>query len=399
MLFTVTVILFLLLTLYALFNPFRAVENANCVKVKVEPIDIYRKCIVITGGSNGIGLLLAKKIVDSDGRVILSSRSHKTIKEIDHFGNELFGPGSYLGGNYLDLDDLQSIKDFAGTVTRIVKHHCARRLDYLYLNAAMMYTLQSTEYVSKDKKHDKVFASNFIGNQLLIKELFSLIKESNTKIIVVSSVNHYVGNLNDILKPNLFVSPEVDYAFWMKQIENRYFLSFLMRYWRMFLVNTQDFDLTSSLSRYATSKLALNSFASYLTTKHNMSVVVGTPGAVITNILSSDRKKSSFNQKGLFHWLQTYTKSFLQFKAEEGADTVFNFMFLKPNTPAFNNRFFAPFLLPENVYGNRHYEYFSVAHFAEVFLQRRYYESGYLFECKGRVEEILYEEFDKQKLK
>ena len=67
------------------------------------------KVTVITGGSHGLGLEIAKKFLDEGARVVLASRSNEAVKEAVVILNK--GGGQNAAGIAVDVADIEQVKN------------------------------------------------------------------------------------------------------------------------------------------------------------------------------------------------------------------------------------------------------------------------------------------------
>ena len=251
----------------------------NCRRVKVEPNLKPGTCACVVGASNGLGKDLANILADAGVQVIVTGRSkQRAERALDKKSNLLLA-------EYLDLDDVSSIKTFAANLKDAVLRKCSGKLDYLFLNGGMVYHQPSDAHLSSDGKFDRVYSSNFLGYHKLLREIgFS--KLEATKTVFVSSVLHFGGNYDDVIWPNL----------------------------------NPPYSELDCLNRYSTSKLAMTTYQQYVQrTRLLPNAISVTCGFVKTHLLQSDREKSHLSLVQLFPTM---------FNSKEGAENVLNTVFV-----------------------------------------------------------------------
>ncbi|PTB91465.1 short-chain dehydrogenase [Marivirga lumbricoides] len=141
------------------------------------------KKIAITGATSGIGLETAKALYEKGNELIFLVRN---IKKAEGLIKEWSG-GDRVEIIECDLANLQSVRNAARQLLTTYKE-----LDVLINNAGGTF---------EERKESKEglelhFAINHMGHFLLVRELYSFLQKSNTKIINVSSEAHRAGKLD-----------------------------------------------------------------------------------------------------------------------------------------------------------------------------------------------------------
>lgn len=137
------------------------------------------KRILITGGTSGIGLATAKRIVEEGGEVAVTGTSQD---HLDEAGRTL-PPASLVLRN--DASDPQAADDLAGKVRDQME-----KIDGLFLNAGFG-TFGSTESIDAGT-FDAMTNVNVRGPVLQMAKLKSLIRPGGS-IVVTASVAPYLG--------------------------------------------------------------------------------------------------------------------------------------------------------------------------------------------------------------
>jgi NAD(P)-dependent dehydrogenase (short-subunit alcohol dehydrogenase family) len=142
-------------------------------------IDQTGRIAVITGATNGLGLIVARELAQAGAAVVIGARDpRKAAAVIDRL------PGAGHHAYPLDLADLDSVRAFAAAVR---SGH--GRLDLLINNAGIMAvprTLSAQGYESQ-------FAVNHLAHFALTAALLDLI---TGRVVTVTSVLHRKGRLD-----------------------------------------------------------------------------------------------------------------------------------------------------------------------------------------------------------
>jgi short-subunit dehydrogenase len=129
-------------------------------------MDIKNKNIVITGGSDGIGLEVVKKLFERKANVIVISRHNEKIKDL----NVKFCP--------CDLKDNQQIST---TIAKIINDF--PQIHGLINNAGIWQKQDILENIS-DQVIDDVISTNLIGLIKVTKKLLPILKEQEEAVII-----------------------------------------------------------------------------------------------------------------------------------------------------------------------------------------------------------------------
>ena len=178
--------LFLFLVFLGLLYYLIRVCLVNGVKCPSK-VRIDGKTVIITGGNTGIGKLTALQLAKRGGRVIIACRDARKgdsavleIKKVSGSDTVFF--------KKLDLASTASIRKFAANILKTEE-----QIDILLLNAGVMFT----PYGLTEDGFELQFGVNHLGHFLLTHLLLDRIKESApSRVVVVSSLGHMVGNLD-----------------------------------------------------------------------------------------------------------------------------------------------------------------------------------------------------------
>lgn len=141
------------------------------------------KCVLVTGGSRGIGLAIAEGFVKAGARVYICSRDGDACDAAAAQLQE-FGTCTALQGNIAEHDDRIRL------VERLRTHEPS--LNVLVNNAGALWAAPLAEY--PESGWDKVYDLNVKGCFFLIKELLPMLEaaasaEDPARIVNVGSVN------------------------------------------------------------------------------------------------------------------------------------------------------------------------------------------------------------------
>jgi NAD(P)-dependent dehydrogenase (short-subunit alcohol dehydrogenase family) len=150
--------------------------------------DITGKTAVITGGSRGIGLMIAKGFVDAGAKVYISSRDASACE----------AAANQLGKNCVplahDLGKMDEIKKLADEVKSREK-----KLDILINNAGAAWAEPFEKY--SEKGWDKLMDINLKATFFLTQALLPLLKAAATPEDPARVVN--IGSIDGILAPTI----------------------------------------------------------------------------------------------------------------------------------------------------------------------------------------------------
>jgi 3-oxoacyl-[acyl-carrier protein] reductase len=140
-------------------------------------IFFQNKKLIITGGSQGIGLAITKYFSNLDCKVISLQRrplTNKTLKNVD----------------FIKLD-LGQTKRIQAQCTKLIKKY--KSFDFLVLNASLLFDKSATKITPADI--DQVIKTNLISNILLCKYLGPKINKAGG-IIYISSTAPRLCSIN-----------------------------------------------------------------------------------------------------------------------------------------------------------------------------------------------------------
>ena len=136
------------------------------------------KTAVITGANRGIGLRVAKNLIDKEFQVILACRSEKKGLQAEQY----LGPGAKFLP--LDLSSKPSIEHFSEIVLKE-----SSNIDVLYNNAGLIYNL----YQLTEEGYESMISVNVYGSFRLSLLLLENIERAQGKLLQVTSLASYLA--------------------------------------------------------------------------------------------------------------------------------------------------------------------------------------------------------------
>lgn len=137
---------------------------------------LANKVAVITGGSSGIGLGMAKRFAAEGAKVAITGRNEKALeKAIKEIGNDAIG----IPGDVSNLSDLQHIYT---TVSQKLG-----TIDVLVANAGVYVLAPLAQFT--EEMFDKVSDINFKGAFFTVQKALPFLNDGASIILVSSTVN------------------------------------------------------------------------------------------------------------------------------------------------------------------------------------------------------------------
>eukprot|EP00756_Hemistasia_phaeocysticola_P064864 Hpha_TRINITY_DN8113_c0_g1::TRINITY_DN8113_c0_g1_i2::g.171966::m.171966 len=154
---------------------------------------------LVTGSSSGIGRQVAEYLYSKGGSVVVLSRSEKRSSRACGIMKADWpdSPGECHAAE-VDLSSFEAVRGFAAA---FLKQH--KRLDFLNANAGMGGLLGwDGAWLSKDG-YEMLYASNYLGQFLLMQLLLPLLKQSGGRVAATSSIVHWLHDAElDTLLPS-----------------------------------------------------------------------------------------------------------------------------------------------------------------------------------------------------
>jgi NAD(P)-dependent dehydrogenase (short-subunit alcohol dehydrogenase family) len=158
-------------------------------KWKTEDIPMLRgRLALITGGTSGIGLEIAKELVRAHAEVVITGEDlEKGQEALDIIREEV--PAARISFNFLDLSDLGQVKDFSKQFLNEYSH-----LDILVNNAGVAGI---PDHVLSVDGFELTFAINYLGHFALTAKLYPLLLDTpGARIVCQSSLEHRGAELD-----------------------------------------------------------------------------------------------------------------------------------------------------------------------------------------------------------
>lgn len=225
--------------------------------------------VVITGGTSGVGFEAARILAARGANLVITGR------DINRASKKAAEISDSATGMSLDNQDPKSISRFSSDLTTLLD---GASLDVLVLSAGMFYPADTTSGMQRSlangQLNDALITANHLGAfHLVVNHLMPLIEAGNTRVVVVTSVSHFLGTAASVLP-----APSGT--------------------WEPLFPDGAHPGILRSFRLYGTSKLQNVLFAYKLQRElPDISVVLCTPGFVATNIGGSDR--SATNKGGM----------------------------------------------------------------------------------------------------
>jgi NAD(P)-dependent dehydrogenase (short-subunit alcohol dehydrogenase family) len=150
-------------------------------------VDMFRldgRVAIVTGGSRGIGLGIAKAFAQAGAHVVLTARTENTLRDAAADIQAAGGSAEYFAFDAADLDAGQQV------VEQVATAH--GRLDILVNNAGLNFREPAAEITVEN--FDRVHAVNLRGPLFLARAAGNVMLAQGTgKIINIASLSSFLG--------------------------------------------------------------------------------------------------------------------------------------------------------------------------------------------------------------
>mmetsp|Transcript_3751 Transcript_3751/g.5078 ORF Transcript_3751/g.5078 Transcript_3751/m.5078 type:complete len:363 (-) Transcript_3751:1523-2611(-) len=170
------------------------------------PATLSGRTAVVTGSSSGIGFELAKELLRRDCSVVITGRSQERCEQsLDMIKESLadMDISDKAVACSADLSDFEQVYNLADNVKQRFQS-----LDFLLLNAGMIYADFNGPTISESSGRDLLYTSNCLGPFLLTKLLLELVEKSTMPGAIVftgSVIQWYCSSSPQLLSsPNKF---------------------------------------------------------------------------------------------------------------------------------------------------------------------------------------------------
>ena len=171
-------------------------------------LNLSNKTFLISGSSRGIGLMIAKNLLNEDANVIITGRSKSLIKREFNKLYLKFGlKVAYVDGDIKNQLVLKKIKN-------LLKKRW-KKLDGIIANAGSVKKNASS--FSSEKDFSWYQKNNFLTSFKLVNFFLKEIKKSQGSIIFISSI----ASLKDLGAPLGYASSKLSLNFYSKFLANK----------------------------------------------------------------------------------------------------------------------------------------------------------------------------------
>jgi NAD(P)-dependent dehydrogenase (short-subunit alcohol dehydrogenase family) len=156
-------------------------------KANIDIPNLRGKLALVTGGSDGLGLEIARRLALAGAEVILPVRNPaKGAAAVDRILAD--APGSVVSTRVLDLASLRSVHELGEVLLRE-----ARPINIWVNNAGVM--IPPTRHESEDG-FELQFATNFLGHFALVGHALPLLKRGHAHMTTMSSFGSRKGKID-----------------------------------------------------------------------------------------------------------------------------------------------------------------------------------------------------------
>ncbi len=154
------------------------------------------KTVVITGATSGIGLSVAREMIQYDYTVIGVGRSPERCKKAKSDLLSEF-PGKPVEYVCADLMNQSEVRRAAGEIGRYLEKYCSGRLHALINNAGCVRSWYSTT----EDGYEQQFALNHLAGFLLTHLLMPYLRAAGGRVLLTSSNSHKMMRMrwNDLM--------------------------------------------------------------------------------------------------------------------------------------------------------------------------------------------------------
>jgi NAD(P)-dependent dehydrogenase (short-subunit alcohol dehydrogenase family) len=168
----------------------------NQFTTHTELFDLSGKCALVTGGTKGIGMMIARGLLQAGARVVVSSRTADACAEAQHLLSE-FGDVHAIPADLSSHDECQRLAE------RVTSD--AERLDILVNNAGAMWREPLATF--PDEAWDSVIDLNLKAPFWLVQALLPALRKAGTADDPARIIN--IGSIAAI---HVAQSPNYSYA-------------------------------------------------------------------------------------------------------------------------------------------------------------------------------------------
>ena len=156
-------------------------------------MDLTGKTALVTGSTDGVGRLVARRLADHGARVIIHGRNRDRGKQVvDQIGAAARGSAVLVGA---DFSSLAEVRRLAQVVTE-----ASDRLDILINNAGIGSGAPAGKRETSQDGYELRFAVNYLAGFLLTRLLLPLMTvNQSARIVNVSSLGQHPIDFDDVM--------------------------------------------------------------------------------------------------------------------------------------------------------------------------------------------------------
>jgi NAD(P)-dependent dehydrogenase (short-subunit alcohol dehydrogenase family) len=156
-------------------------------------MDLTDKTVLITGSTDGVGRLVARRLADQGARVLIHGRDrHRGQQVVDQIQTVGRGSAVFLRADFSSLAEVCRLAD-------VVRQTC-NRLDILINNAGIGSGGPTAKRETSQDGYELRFAVNYLAGFLLTRRLLPLMMASKpARIVNVSSLGQHPIDFDDIM--------------------------------------------------------------------------------------------------------------------------------------------------------------------------------------------------------
>jgi NAD(P)-dependent dehydrogenase (short-subunit alcohol dehydrogenase family) len=156
-------------------------------------MNIENKTVLVTGSTDGVGRLVARRLADQGARVLIHGRDRtRGERLLDEIQAANRGSAAFLPA---DFSSLAEVRRLAGTVRQDYD-----RLDILINNAGIGSGRPAGRREVSQDGHELRFAVNYLAGFLLTRALLPLLmRRKPARIVNVSSLGQHPVDFDDVM--------------------------------------------------------------------------------------------------------------------------------------------------------------------------------------------------------
>jgi NAD(P)-dependent dehydrogenase (short-subunit alcohol dehydrogenase family) len=156
-------------------------------------MDLTDKTALVTGSTDGVGRLVARRLADHGARVIIHGRNRDRGKQVvDQIGATARGSAVFVGADFSSLAEVHRLAQ--------VVNEASDRLDILINNAGIGSGGPAGKRESSQDGYEMRFAVNYLAGFLLTRLLLPLMTVSQSaRIVNVSSLGQHPIDFDDVM--------------------------------------------------------------------------------------------------------------------------------------------------------------------------------------------------------